>query len=76
MAYNPMYWGKKRIDNVIVHLFPDSPYIIKCSVHLRHGKRIIERFALKDLAAWNMYQTSRNYSFDSIKIINHREAEQ
>ena len=71
MTYNPMYFGSKRIDNVIVHAWPNSPYIVKCAVHLRHGKKIIERFVLKDLAAWNLYQDSRKWSFDSIKVINH-----
>lgn len=76
MENNRMYFGSKRIDNVIIHLYPDSPYIVKCNVHLRHGKRIIERFVLKDLMAWEKYQSSRNYSFDSIKVINHAEVKQ
>lgn len=75
MESNLMFWGGKQIDNVIIHLFPDSPYIIKCNVHLRHGKKIIERFVLKDLTAWIEYQTSRNWNFDTIKIIIHKAVE-
>lgn len=72
MAYNTMYWGGKRIDNAIVHVWPNSPYIIKCNVNFRQGKRIVCRISLKDLIAWEKYQASRNWAFDSIKIINHR----
>ena len=76
MGNNPMYWGGKRIDNAIVHVWPNSPYIVKCNVNFKQGKRIICRICLKNLKAWNMYQDSRNWSFDSIKIITHKgEAE-
>ena len=35
-------------DNAIVHLYPSSPFVAKCAVHLRKGKKIVLRVVLRD----------------------------
>jgi hypothetical protein len=35
-------------DNAIIHYYPLSPFIAKCSVNLRMGEKIVLRVALRD----------------------------
>lgn len=45
----------KAYDNAIVHLYPNSPYIAKCSVNLRRGEKIVLRVVLRDQYAAAQY---------------------
>ncbi len=36
------------IDNAVLHAFPHSPWIAKCAVNVRQGKKIVLRAVLRD----------------------------
>lgn len=38
-------------DNAVLHYFPASPYLARCSVSLRSGKKIVLRAVLRDVSA-------------------------
>lgn len=46
-------------DNVVIHYMPGSPLIAKCLVNLKRGKKIVNRFVIKDPAAAYNWINSR-----------------
>ena len=42
-------------DNAVIHYYPLSPFIAKCSVNLRDGSRIVLRAVLLDEDAANKF---------------------
>lgn len=40
-----------KYDNIVIHFYPYSPWIVKCGVNIRIGKKIVLRAVLKDLQA-------------------------
>ena len=40
-----------KYDNIVIHFYPYSLWIVKCGVNMRIGKKIVFRSALKDLSA-------------------------
>ena len=42
--------GGNRVfcDNAVIHYYPLSPFIAKCSVNLRAGEKIVLRAVLRD----------------------------
>lgn len=45
-------------DNAVIHYYPLSPYIAKCSVNLRMGDKIVLRAVLRDEDAANSFLRS------------------
>lgn len=40
-----------KYDNIVIHFYPYSPWIVKCGVNMRIGKKIVFRTCLSDLHA-------------------------
>ena len=59
-----------NFNNVIIHYYPATPYIAKCNVHLRQGKKIVFRIVLKDPAAAGNWLMRNNY-YKPVKTIVH-----
>ena len=59
------------VDNIVVHFFRSSPYIVKVSVSIRSGKRILNTALLKDVPA-ALNWINRVYPGTSYRIINHK----
>lgn len=57
-------------DNVIIHYYPETEYIAKCSVHLRNGNKIVLRAVLKDPNAACNWLMSRGY-YKRVRTIVH-----
>lgn len=38
-------------DNAVLHYYPGSPYLARCSVSIRAGKKIVLRAVLRDVSA-------------------------
>lgn len=58
-------------DNIVIHYYPESPYIAKCSVNLKRGKKIVEKACLKDLTAVNNWLVRTEFYKLPYRIIVH-----
>ena len=58
-----------KVDNAVIHIYPESPYICKACVNIREGKRIRFQLPLKDKAACVRFL--RQYNYMPVKVITH-----
>lgn len=60
-----------EFDNIIIHSFPGSPLIAKAGVNMRSGKKIVFRYAMRDLqTAQN--QIANRWPGIPVKVINYK----
>ena len=59
-------------DNIVIHCYPNSPYIAKAQANFRMGHRIVWGIVMRDLDAIMNYMQKHSFC-DGIqyKIINH-----
>lgn len=57
-------------DNAIVHFYPNSPCVAKCSVNLRRGNRIVLRLVLRDQYAAYEYLNNRIHLYRHKTILH------
>jgi len=60
-----------KADNAIIHLYPNSPYIVKACVSFRCGKKIILANAVKDREVAERW-INEVYPGIPVKYINHK----
>lgn len=61
----------KNYDNVVIHAWPDSPYIVKASASFRTGKKIGWQIAMKDVNAVIAY-LDRQFPGMPYRVITHK----
>ena len=64
---------KSIFDDAIIHLFPDSPYIVKACLNLRRDRKVWVSIPMKDLSAILSYMARHDdISCLPYRIITHR----
>lgn len=59
-------------DNIIIHSFPNSKYIVKAQVSFRRGNKIVWRIVMKDVDAVRAYMERQPFCTGiPYRIINH-----
>lgn len=76
-AFKAAHWHKKKgenimdADNIVIHYYASSPFIVKACVNIRKGKKIVLSAPLKDHEAVARFM-KRNFPDTPCKIINHK----
>lgn len=59
------------MDNAIIHVFPNSPYIVKAAVNIRAGNKILFGAVLRDADAARNW-LARRFPELPYRVINHK----
>ena len=59
------------VDNAVLHYFPESPWIVKCAVNVRRGKKIVFRVVLRDVSVGEKW-LARVYPGIPSRVIVHK----
>lgn len=62
-------------NNVIIHRYPDSPYVAKAKMNLRWKDRIEMSIPMRDEAACRDYLERRGWSDVRVRVISHKSVE-
>lgn len=62
----------KSANNIVIHNYHNSPYIVKCGVNFRRGKKILFQAAIKNESAAREWIQRIKFDGLPVKIINHR----
>lgn len=57
-------------DNAVLHYYPGSPYLARCSVSIRAGKKIVLQAVLRDTRAAREW-LKRSYPDMPYRVIVH-----
>lgn len=60
-----------KTNNVIIHAYPDSPYIAKAKMNFRWNDRIEMSVVMRDEAACREYLERRGWSGLKTRVISH-----
>ena len=62
----------KTINNATIHYYPDSKYIAKVKVYMRHDNKILHGFVMKDPEAVRAYMVRQGWQELPVKLYTHK----
>ena len=69
-----MTWQETGVNNATIHNFPDSPYIVKTELNLKHDKKIFPnlQFCFKNETAARDYLQRQGLENLPVKVFIHK----